>query len=92
MDSTGSGARDIDFDLVAREHRSFLMKIAVASTRNVDDAEDIVQEALMRAYKGIANFRQDCPIRAWLARIVVRVSINHRRSFRPHGQTVDVIW
>lgn len=57
------------------------MQIAVASTRNVDDAEDIVQEALMRAYKGIAKFRQDCPIRAWLARIVVRVSINHRRSF-----------
>ena len=57
------------------------MQIAVASIRNVDDAEDIVQEALLRAYKGIGNFRGDCPIRAWLARIVVRVSINHRRSF-----------
>jgi RNA polymerase sigma-70 factor (ECF subfamily) len=76
-------ARDIriDFDSMAREHRPFLMQIAVASTRNVDDAEDVVQEALMRAYKGLENFRGDCPIRVWLARIVVRVSINHRRSF-----------
>ena len=57
------------------------MQIAVASTRNVDDAEDIVQEALMRAHRGIGNFRGDCPLRTWLARIVVRVSINHRRSF-----------
>jgi RNA polymerase sigma-70 factor (ECF subfamily) len=71
----------IDFDLAAQEHRPFLMQIAVASTRNVDDAEDIVQEALMRAYKGLDSFRGDCPLRAWLARIVVRVSINHRRSF-----------
>ncbi len=70
-----------DFDLLVQEHRPFLMQIAVASTRNVDDAEDIVQEALMRAYKGIGNFRGDCPIRSWLARIVVRVSINRRRSF-----------
>jgi RNA polymerase sigma-70 factor (ECF subfamily) len=79
--STEAGDIQIDFDLAAQEHRPFLMQIAVASTRNVDDAEDIVQEALMRAYKGLGSFRGDCPIRAWMARIVVRVSINHRRSF-----------
>ena len=71
----------VDFDLAAAEHRPFLMRIAVASTRNVADAEDIVQEALMRAYRGIGNFRGDCPLRSWMARIVVRVSINHRRGF-----------
>jgi RNA polymerase sigma-70 factor (ECF subfamily) len=76
-----AGDKQVDFDSIAREHRPFLMHIAVASTRNVDDAEDVVQEALMRAYKGLGNFRGDCPIRVWLARIVVRVSINHRRSF-----------
>ena len=71
----------VDFDLAAAEQRPFLMRIAVASTRNVADAEDIVQEALMRAYRGIGNFRGDCPLRTWMARIVVRVSINHRRGF-----------
>lgn len=76
-----AGDNQVDFDSIARENRPFLMQIAVASTRNVDDAEDVVQEALMRAYKGLGNFRGDCPIRVWLARIVVRVSINHRRSF-----------
>jgi len=79
--SNEAGGDPIDFDLAAREHRGFLMQIAVASTRNVDDAEDIVQEALMRAFKGLGSFRGDCPIRVWMARIVVRVSINHRRSF-----------
>jgi RNA polymerase sigma-70 factor (ECF subfamily) len=70
----------VDFGLVAEEHRPYLMRIAVASTRNVSDAEDVVQEALMRAHRGLNNFRGDCPIRMWMARIVVRVSINHRKS------------
>jgi RNA polymerase sigma-70 factor (ECF subfamily) len=71
---------EIDFDQAAREHRAFLMQIAVASTRNATDAEDIVQEALMRGYRGIKRFRGDCPLRIWLSRIVVRVAINHHRS------------
>jgi len=69
-----------DFEAAATEHRSFLMQIAVASTRNPADAEDVVQDALMRGYRGLQGFRGDCPLRVWLARIVVRVSINHRRS------------
>jgi RNA polymerase sigma-70 factor (ECF subfamily) len=81
-DTRGDFAVDeAGFEAEVRKHRSFLIKIAVASTRNVADAEDIVQEALMRGHRGLASFRGDCPLRTWLARIVVRVSINHRRSF-----------
>lgn len=71
---------EINFDAAAREHRPFLLQIAVASARNAADAEDIVQEALMRGYRGIQRFRGDCPLRIWLSRIVVRVAINHHRS------------
>ncbi len=80
-DTSDTMAAEIDFDAAAREHRPYLMRIAVASTRNVHDAEDVVQEALLRGYRGLDRFRGDCPLRVWLARIVVRVAINHRRSF-----------
>src|SRR5213596_1686002 len=80
MKTVAVRAEDIDFDAAAREHRSLLLQIAVASTRNPADAEDIVQEALMRGYRGIKRFRGDCPLRIWLSRIVVRVAINHHRS------------
>lgn len=80
MKTVAVRAEDIDFDAAAREHRSFLLQIAVASTRNPTDAEDVVQEALMRGYRGIKRFRGDCPLRIWLSRIVVRVAINHHRS------------
>src|SRR5918996_4133681 len=80
MNTAAVRAEEIDFDTAAREHRAFLLQIAVASSRNPTDAEDIVQEALMRGYRGIKRFRGDCPIRIWLSRIVVRVAINHHRS------------
>src|SRR5436853_29153 len=80
MKTVAVRAEDIDFEAAAREHRPFLLQIAVASTRNATDAEDVVQEALMRGYRGIKRFRGDCPLRIWLSRIVVRVAINHHRS------------
>ena len=80
MNTVAVPAEDIDFEAAAREHRSFLLQIAVASTRNPTDAEDVVQEALMRGYRGIKRFRGDCPLRMWLSRIVVRVAINHHKS------------
>jgi RNA polymerase sigma-70 factor (ECF subfamily) len=80
MKTVAVRTEDIDFDAAAREHRPFLLQIAVASTRNPTDAEDVVQEALLRGYRGIQRFRGDCPLRIWLSRIVVRVSINHHRS------------
>jgi RNA polymerase sigma-70 factor (ECF subfamily) len=80
MNTVAVRAEDVDFEAAAREHRPFLLQIAVASARNPDDAEDIVQEALMRGYRGIKRFRGDCPLRIWMSRIVVRVAINHHRS------------
>ncbi len=70
----------IDFETAARDCRPFLLQIAVASARNPSDAEDIVQEALLRGFRGFKRFRGDCPLRIWLSRIVVRVAINHHRS------------
>jgi RNA polymerase sigma-70 factor (ECF subfamily) len=75
-----AGVTEAEFESAARESRSLLMQIAVASARNPIDAEDIVQEALMRGFRGIKRFRGDCPLRVWLSRIVVRVAINHHRS------------
>jgi RNA polymerase sigma-70 factor (ECF subfamily) len=75
-----AGVTETEFESAARESRSFLMQIAVASARNPTDAEDIVQEVLLRGFRGIQRFRGDCPLRAWLSRIVVRVAINHHRS------------
>jgi RNA polymerase sigma-70 factor (ECF subfamily) len=47
-----------------------------------DDADDIVQEAFVKAFNGLASFRADAPFRPWLLRIVANEAMNLHRARR----------
>jgi RNA polymerase sigma-70 factor, ECF subfamily len=49
------------------------MRFAVRLTGNVHDAEDIVQEALLRAARSISTFEKEASFRTWLTRIIINV-------------------
>ena len=49
---------------------SALYSAAVRLTRNASDAEDLVQETYLRAYRGFRGFREGSNIKAWLYRIL----------------------
>lgn len=49
------------------------LRLAVRLTGNVHDAEDILQESLLRAARARETFRGDCTFRTWLNRIIVNV-------------------
>ena len=51
-----------------------LLRKAKSMTKNDDDAEDVVQEALISGYKSIGNFRADSGVYTWLYRIVINKS------------------
>jgi RNA polymerase sigma-70 factor (ECF subfamily) len=51
-------------------------------TRNASDAEDLVQEAYLRAYRGFARFQPGTNLRAWLHRILINTFINDHRKRR----------
>jgi RNA polymerase sigma-70 factor, ECF subfamily len=51
-------------------------------TRNPADAEDLVQEAYLRAYRGFARFQPGTNLRAWLHRILINTFINDHRKRR----------
>ena len=64
-----------DFESVVHDHARFVFKVAYSVLRNVEDAEDTVQETFLRAYRSgeIAEVRE---MKAWLARIAWRVAID----------------
>ena len=53
---------------------------ALRLTRNPSDAEDLVQETYLKAYRGFGGFEQGTNLRAWLYRILTNTFINTYRS------------
>lgn len=67
------------FEHEAMTHLDALMRTATKLTHNRTDAEDIVQETYLRAWKYFASFEAGSNIRAWLFRIMFNV-INYREG------------
>src|SRR5215211_8975800 len=57
-----------------------LYSAALRMARNQADAEDLVQEAYLRAYRGFDSFTEGTNLRAWLFRILTNAFINTYRS------------
>jgi len=73
------GDRDAYAQLV-RQHRQVAFRVAYLIVGSAADAEDVVQEAFVKALKGLDRFRQDAPFRPWLLRIVGNEARNLRRA------------
>jgi RNA polymerase sigma-70 factor, ECF subfamily len=61
---------------------------ALRLTRNPQDAEDLVQEAYLRAYRGFSGFQEGTNLRAWMYRILTNTFINTYRKKQRQPQTV----
>src|SRR5690242_17549741 len=59
---------------------SALYSAALRMTRNPADAEDLVQETYLRAYRGFGGFEQGTNLKAWLYRILTNTYINQYRA------------
>jgi RNA polymerase sigma-70 factor, ECF subfamily len=72
-----------DFERSALEHLDALYGTALRLTRNQSEAEDLVQDTLVRAYRFQHQFEAGTNLKAWLLRILTNTFINHyRRSAR----------
>jgi RNA polymerase sigma-70 factor, ECF subfamily len=82
-------ARDGDSDafraLVERHGRA-IFRLAHRMTGNASDAEDVVQETFLRAYKQLSRFESRANFGTWLHRIAVNCSIDLIRA-RPHRES-----
>jgi RNA polymerase sigma-70 factor (ECF subfamily) len=74
----------------AMEHMPALYAAAVRMTRNRTDAEDLVQETYLRAYRGFGGFEQGTNLKAWLFRILTNTFINAYRAKQRRPQEADV--
>src|SRR5947207_14357136 len=68
-----------------------LYSAALRMTHNPSDAEDLVQETYLRAYRGFGSFEAGTNLRAWLYRILTNTYINSYRAKqrRPDERQLD---
>ena len=62
---------------------------ALRMTRNPADAEDLVQDTYLRAFRGFAGFQEGTNLKAWLYRILTNSFINTYRKKQREPKTVD---
>jgi RNA polymerase sigma-70 factor (ECF subfamily) len=81
------------FAELAMEYMPALYSAALRMTRNAADAEDLVQETYLRAYRGFASFQEGTNLRAWLYRILTNAFINAYRAKqrRPDESDLDEV-
>ena len=95
MASTSSAPASAGQDLLERFERDVLPLLpglygaALRMTRNPADAEDLLQEATLRAYRGFASFEEGTNLKAWLYRILTNSFINTYRKRQREPQTVE---
>jgi RNA polymerase sigma-70 factor, ECF subfamily len=66
-----------------------LYSAALRMTRNPADAEDLVQETYLRAYRGFSGFEEGTNLRAWMYRILTNTFINTYRKKQREPVTVQ---
>jgi len=81
---------DDRFEREALPHMRSLYSTAYRLTRNSADAEDLVQETMLRAYRAFDSYTPDTNIRAWLYTILYRVRADHYRRIGRSVQTVEL--
>lgn len=71
------------FDELVRRHGPALYRFAWRNTHDAAAAEELTQEAFVRAWRGLAGFRSQASFRTWLFRIITNLCINRAQRARP---------
>ena len=72
---------------LVRSHQDVVFRTAYLITRSAADAEDVTQEAFIKAYRALSGFREGAPFRPWILRIAANEARNRRRAI---GRRLEV--
>ncbi len=80
------------FDLLVLKYQLRLSKLVSRFLRNQSDVPDVVQEAFIKAYRALPNFRGESAFYTWLYRIAINTAKNHlvSQSRKSPANSIDV--
>ena len=82
-------ADQANFEADAMQSAPQLYSAALRLTRNPADAEDVVQETFLKAYRAYGSFQEGTNLKAWLYRILTNTYINRYRKAQRRPSEVE---
>jgi RNA polymerase sigma-70 factor, ECF subfamily len=76
------------FEELVRQYDRAVLRLAIHLTGSLEDGQDIYQEAFLRAYTNLKNFRFECSFYTWIYRIVTNLCLDHLR--KKHSRMRDL--
>jgi RNA polymerase sigma-70 factor (ECF subfamily) len=80
---------DTAFATFVEKHAESAYRVARRMMPSHEAADDVVQEAFLRAHQSVGNFRRDAMLDTWLYRIVMNVALNQLRGQRRRMRFLD---
>ncbi|MFT5117663.1 MAG: RNA polymerase sigma-70 factor (ECF subfamily) [Kiritimatiellia bacterium] len=80
------------FDLLVLKYQHKIIAVVHRYVRESADVNDVVQEAFIKAYRALANFRGDSAFYTWMYRIAINTAKNHliSKGRRPPSSDIDI--
>ena len=85
-----AGSR-VAFDTLVRQYEHQVLRLALHLTGSEHDAEDIYQEAFLKAFRYIGNFRFECSFYTWIYRIVTNLCLDQLRRKKTRREDRSVM-
>ena len=74
------------FEELVRHYDQAVLRLAMHLTGSEHEAQDIYQDAFLKAYKSVGNFRFECSFYTWIYRIVTNLCLDHLRKKHSRGR------
>jgi len=79
------------FETLVRTYDQSVLRLAMNLLRSPEEARDVYQEAFLRVYRNLENFRFDCSFHTWLYRIVTNICLDHLRKRKVRKEESSVV-
>ncbi len=79
------------FEELVRQYDQAVLRLALHLTGSESDAQDIYQEAFLKAYRSVGKFRFECSFYTWLYRIVTNLCLDHLRKRQVRKEDAPVV-
>ena len=82
---------ELAFADLVREHHAFVYAIVIRMVNNSHDAEEVVQDTFLNAYRGLTQLEDTTKFKSWLAEIAQNCARNHLRKQRSDTVSIDEV-